>query len=320
MELVKEFALQNMSIGRFPVPDLSAVMSSASFRSYLDRRFELYDSKGLAWKFKKNSYQHQTGAFFDKDVASSGANIKHLWVSFNATYSCYFCPAKEGQDHYDKWDNFVKSKADGTGQYHLNNLMFLFKVFQDRMVSEAITSMCLAIAISLVTMCLVTWNWLISLIGTFNIVAILGVFMGTWPALGWKFDMFTCLFLIMAVGMSVDYTLHILHAYNECPLETRYLRTKEAVSHMGVTVFSGALTTLMAAAPMFGCTMVFFKMFGTFIFLIILYSIILALLLLVPILLLIGPEGHFGDIWCFYVLAAKIKGRNQDQDGLKQSE
>eukprot|EP00930_Biecheleria_cincta_P060269 TRINITY_DN4594_c0_g1_i1.p1 TRINITY_DN4594_c0_g1~~TRINITY_DN4594_c0_g1_i1.p1 ORF type:complete len:1110 (+),score=153.76 TRINITY_DN4594_c0_g1_i1:154-3483(+) len=317
MELVKEFALQTGD-RKFPVSDLSLVMSSSEFRNYLDLRFALYRSKGLAWKFRKEAYQYQTGVFFDSSILSSGAKIKHLWVSFNATFTCFFCPAAEGKKHYDKWDNFVKSKVDGTGQYHLNNIMFLFKVFQDRMVTEALTSMGLAIGVSLVTMCFVTWNWVISLIGTFNIVAILAVFIGTWPALGWKFDMYTCLFLIMAVGMSVDYTLHILHAYNESSLQTRYLRTKEAVSHMGVTVFSGAITTLLAAAPMFGCTMTFFNMFGTFIFLIILYSILLALLLLLPILLLFGPEGHFGDIWCFYALSAKMKRSNNG--GMKATE
>jgi hypothetical protein len=319
MELVKEYADQVAGL-QFPVQDLSAVMSSGRFSDYLNLRFQLYAQKGLAWKFRKSTYQRQTGVFFDKDTSQSGASIKHLWVSFNATFSCYFCPAAEGKEHYDKWDSFVSGKVAGTGAHHVNCMMFLFKVFQDRMVQEALQSLGLAIAVSLVTMCLVTWNWLIALIGTFNIVSIMAVFMGTWPALGWKFNMFTCLFLIMAVGMAVDYTLHILHAYNESTLETRYLRTKEAVSHMGVTVFSGAVTTLLAASPMFACTTVFFSMFGTFIFMIILYSILLALLLLVPLLLLIGPQGGFGDIWCFYELAAKIKGsKQQEKEGLKDT-
>merc|ERR1712232_959809 len=79
------------------------------------------------------------------------------------------------------------------------------------------------------------------------------------------------------------------------------------LSTMGITVLSGALTTLLAAVPLFFCQSIFFKRFGTFVFITIFLSILLALFLLPPLLLLIGPTGHFGDVKLFYRIAGKLR-------------
>merc|ERR1712203_148348 len=113
---------------------------------------------------------------------------------------------------------------------------------------------------------LVTWNWYVSLLGVFNIVSILVFFLGLWPILGWKLDIFNIIFLIMAVGLSVDYTVHLLHAFNESSAPDRGKRVQESLSSMGITVLSGAVTTLLAALPLFLTQSTFFNRFGTFVF------------------------------------------------------
>merc|ERR1712232_964768 len=55
---------------------------------------------------------------------------------------------------------------------------------------------------------------------------------------------------------------------------------------------------------MFLCQFVFFARFGQFVFMIIIISILAALFLIVPLLLLIGPNGSFGDIPPLYWLSA----------------
>merc|ERR1712151_671335 len=112
---------------------------------------------------------------------------------------------------------------------------------------------------------------------------------------------------IMAVGLSVDYTVHLLHAFNESPAPDRGKRVQESLSSMGITVLSGAVTTLLAALPLFLTQSTFFNRFGTFVFITIFLSITLALFLLTPLLLLIGPKGKFGDVEIFYTIARKLK-------------
>merc|ERR1719188_39800 len=102
----------------------------------------------------------------------------------------------------------------------------------------------------------------------------------------------------MTVGLSVDYTVHLLHAYNHSSEKTREGRTKACLEAMGITVLSGSVTTLLAAIPLFLCLLRFFQQYGTFVFFTILLSILCAIFLLPPVLLTVGPEGHTGDIKC----------------------
>merc|ERR1712137_1010584 len=165
--------------------------------------------------------------------------------------------------------------------------------------------------IAFVVLVLVTWNAYIALLGTLNIGVIILVFGGLWPALGWELDLFNVIFLIMAVGLAVDYTVHLLHAFNESMGEDRYKRTQQALASMGITVLSGALTTLLAASPLFGCQTTMLQRYGTFIFIVIFLSILLAITLLVPLLLAVGPNKDFGDVWCFFWLSKKCKSSKE---------
>merc|ERR1711974_145794 len=130
-----------------------------------------------------------------------------------------------------------------------------------------------------------------------------------WPVLQWQLDIFNVIFLIMAVGLSVDYTVHLLHAFNESGGASRDERVKDSLTSMGMTVLSGAVTTLLAALPLTFTQSTFFKRFGTFVFIIIFLSIVLALTFLIPLLLLVGPVGNFGDVKPFYMLRDKIRTR-----------
>lgn len=64
-------------------------------------------------------------------------------------------------------------------------------------------------------------------------------------------------------GFSVDYTIHLAHAYVHAEGDTAS-RITEAFSEMGITVFSGMFTSIVASIPLFFCTLTFFAKFGTF--------------------------------------------------------
>jgi len=158
---------------------------------------------------------------------------------------------------------------------------------------------------------LVTWNWYISLLGTLNIAIIMLSFLGLWPLLEWELDIYNVIFLIISVGLSVDYTVHLLHAYNESMGDDRETRTQHTVSSMGITVLSGATTTLLSAVPLFICQATVFKRLGTFMFIIIFLSITSAITLLVPLLLTVGPNGEFGDVQFFMWLRRNCVGKTR---------
>merc|ERR1719160_848794 len=113
-----------------------------------------------------------------------------------------------------------------------------------------------------------TMNWKVALLGFINITGTTSVFLGIMPLLGWSLGESECVFLIAVVGLSVDYTVHLLHAYHHGAGEvsSRLERSKFALSEMGISVTNSAVTTLLAAVILFGCGFYFFFQFGAFIF------------------------------------------------------
>merc|ERR1712166_1269620 len=95
---------------------------------------------------------------------------------------------------------------------------------------------------------------------------------------------------------SVDYTVHLLHAYKSPKYNTREERSQHALAEMGISVINSAVTTLLAAAMLFACGFYFFFQFGAFIFFVIGFSILMSMTFLIPLLLAFGPQGDQGQI------------------------
>jgi multidrug efflux pump subunit AcrB len=102
--------------------------------------------------------------------------------------------------------------------------------------------------------------------------------------------------MTMVVGLSVDYVVHLAEGYIELEGGNRLQRTKHALGHVGISVISGACSTLGAAVFMFGGKIIFFMQFGIFIFVTIGFSTLYSLLFFSTVLTLIGPQGNHGSI------------------------
>lgn len=86
-------------------------------------------------------------------------------------------------------------------------------------------------------------------------------------------------------------------AYIEARGATRDERVIRMVEEMGVSVLSGALSTLIAAFFMFFAPNTFFTKFAAFLFVTIALSCLYALVLFPAILSVVGPLGHTGEIY-----------------------
>merc|ERR1712173_469778 len=70
-------------------------------------------------------------------------------------------------------------------------------------------------------------------------------------AMGWKFGFSESLAIVVVIGFSVDYTVHIAHAYlHSKKVNGRHERTAYSFLIMGVSVLYGALTTIACAIPL----------------------------------------------------------------------
>lgn len=66
---------------------------------------------------------------------------------------------------------------------------------------------------------------------------------------GLTFNSVTCIVLLLAVGISVDYSAHIMRAFLTA-VGTRQQRAHKALAEIGGAVWNGAFTTFLAILPM----------------------------------------------------------------------
>ena len=139
-------------------------------------------------------------------------------------------------------------------------------------------------------------NWIISLLATLTIGLITCCVVGVIPMAGWKLGVLESLNLTLVVGLSVDYVVHLAQAYVTASETKRLARVQSTLNHVGISVLSGACSTLGASVFMFGAKILFFFQFGIFIFSTVGFSFIFSLIFFIAVLGLVGPEGTMGSL------------------------
>ena len=106
--------------------------------------------------------------------------------------------------------------------------------------------------------------------------------------------------LILAIGLAVDYSAHMAHAYNYSTApstcvtnrERRVAKVRSAFTKIGNSVFHGAFSTFVAISTISVSTSYVFQAFFRQWFGIILFGMLHAFFLLPVLLGLIGPLKH----------------------------
>ena len=156
-------------------------------------------------------------------------------------------------------------------------------------------------------------NWIISLLATLTISLITSCVVGVIPMAGWKLGVLESLNLTLVVGLSVDYVVHLAQHYVTERQPKRLPRVQSTLGHVGISVLSGACTTLGASVFMFGAKILFFFQFGIFIFSTVGFSLLFALVFFETVLGLVGPEESVGSLapWVRQ-LTDYLKGKTKD--------
>ena len=93
--------------------------------------------------------------------------------------------------------------------------------------------------------------------------------------LGWQLGSIESVLISIVAGFSVDYVVHLSHAYVQAKGNTAE-RLTAAFGEMGISVLNGMVTSVGASIPLFFCQLTFFRKFGTFLCLTIAFSWIFA--------------------------------------------
>ena len=110
---------------------------------------------------------------------------------------------------------------------------------------------------------------------------------------GFGFNEAIC--VTICVGFSIDFVAHLAVAYIEAPAtDSRYARTRKALSDLGVSITGACITTFGAGFFMFFSPMKPMKKIGQFICFDIAFALLIAVTLFSGLLVLVGPVQEKG--------------------------
>jgi multidrug efflux pump subunit AcrB len=158
------------------------------------------------------------------------------------------------------------------------------------------TGIVIGISLALVILILTSTNVIVGVLATFVIALITCTVLGIVNMIGWKLGPLVSLNLTLIVGLAVDYVVHLAEGYIQSHHSTRSEKVRYALSHVGVSVLSGACSTLGASIFMLAAKVLFFVQFGIFIFATIGFSILYSIFLFPTVMAMIGPEGETGSL------------------------
>ena len=145
-----------------------------------------------------------------------------------------------------------------------------------------------------------TQNWIISIFAVFDIIGIMLCELSIMQLLGWKFGVSECVAIVIIIGFSVDYVVHLANAYLESQAEDRHGRLSFSLLTMGISVVSGAVTTFAAGFFLIFPDIVFFYKMGILMMSTVGISIFWAMCFFTSIVACIGPQGDSGNLRKFF--------------------
>ena len=169
------------------------------------------------------------------------------------------------------------------------------------------------LVLALIVLTIATTNIIVGFMATVTIAMVTTGVLGIIPILGWKLGLFESLNLTLVVGLAVDYVVHLAEGYMELKDQDRLTRVRYTLGHVGISVSSGACTTLGASIFMLAAKIIFFSQFGIFIFCTIGLSILYSLILFTTVLAMIGPEGETGSLMpAIRKIKNYVRGKTKD--------
>ena len=106
--------------------------------------------------------------------------------------------------------------------------------------------------------------------------------------------------------MSVDYLLHMSHSFNH-QYGNKQERVRKALREMGISVFSGAVTTLSAAISLCFCVFYIYSRLGIYLIWLIVCAFVYSVTVLTALLAEYGPNDGEGLLPWTKALFAKQK-------------
>ena len=233
----------------------------------------IYDANNIAKGFMMFTYTNLTASMSYDQMAD---NYKILKTYFDER----FATAPAG----------LKT-AFFTGRY-----TFTFFDLQGAIAHGTYLSIVLSIAVAFIIMFLTTMNLIITFYAIVTIAFAIICTVASIVLLGWDLNIIESITISLAVGLSIDFTIHYGVAYRLSRAKEPRLRVNESFTRVGSAVAMAALTTFAAGIAMMPARVIAYIKLGTFLMLVMTFSWVYSTFLFQSICRIIGPRHNFCQI------------------------
>ena len=265
----------------FPYSESTFQKCMAKYRPLLAQSSQLYFSGTLAGP----RYSKETG------------NMVALIVEFGSKQPFSF-NYQEMDQFYHRANSWV-SRQIAAAPAEMRNGWFTshleFYDLQETIAQGTPIAIGVAIAIATVVAFLTTLNILVTVFAMVSIAGTIFVTIGALVLLGWQLNILEAVTISVAVGLSIDFTLHYGMAYRLAPDYDREMRVVCSLSRMGSPVAMATLSTFIAGAVMLPSTVLAYQQLGIFLMLVMSVSWAFSTFFFQSLLRTFGPEGGFGQ-------------------------
>jgi len=247
----------------------------------------------------------------------TGTTVKWIRARFKTELPIKM-PASQAEEYMENWNSYLerlnaKYGGAGTGKiFHTSDLWLRIET-EMRLVNSTLLCAAFSVLFALALVMLFLWNVALGVYLVLGIVCVI-ICMASimFGVIGWQFGAVEAVGLIVFVGFSVDYSLHMAESYNMAKQKDRFGKVQDALRRTGGAVLAAGTTSMLAGIPILICTIQAFVKFGATIVLNTALSLFWSLVFLSALLMLIGPIDNFGS--CDYVCGSCGEGDEEEKE------
>ncbi|KAK9803258.1 hypothetical protein WJX72_001208 [[Myrmecia] bisecta] len=222
----------------------------------------------VAWDLRANAGKENTGYARFNSSRADVTLLRAVEVSVKSR-SLLAQPYAELHRDWAFWEAwFVNATADappGLQNGFQTSGVWLHMATEASLLSSAFWSLGLSLLLALLVLLATTGNVVVAGTATLCISSVVATALGFMRLAGWKLGIVETICITILVGLSVDYVVHVANGFVHCHESGRAARVHSALRTVGMSIVSGAATTIGAALFLFGCRMIVFLRFGAFI-------------------------------------------------------
>ena len=239
------------------------------------------------------------GAEYQEDVGYIDGALRFAAIHFKMTMPT-LQPSYKVRPVYELFTDLIDAhQASETATASLGSVFvyagreFVWMGTQEALVRGVFIGFAICFPVAFLVLIFATGSVVVSTFAIATICLVVGSLLGFVSTfLDWDLGTGEAIAATIVIGLSVDYTVHLGHMYVEAAPAAREGKFEVSATNMGGTVISGGVTTLGAASFMYFCQLTFFSKMATLITGTIFFSLLYSLLLFMPLLALLGPEGE----------------------------